>query len=376
MRILILSPDYPPNVYGGVGVHVESLAISLAKLGHEVTVICLGIKQILTEDYVIFEENQVQRIEFQPDKTEEHKGYYDLDWSFRWSYNNNKIAIPILHLFQKFKFEIIHVHDHFLGLLADILVSSTGCPMVTTIHSMKSKDSSFQDSVRRYLCKRSNAIIAVSQNLANEISLRYQIQEKLHIIHNGMNLSEHRAIRIKDQNMLCFCGRMSPEKACDILIKAFFKVSQKYPAIKLQLIGDGDQKQYLQELADTLGMAQKISFMGYVDPTKVMEIISEAYIQIIPSNYEPFGLTAIEAMHAGNCVIAAKTGGLQEIISHNKDGILFEPGNVDDLAYAIDKLLSDKSRVKRLIDNAKEKLIYFSGERMALDTEKIYKEII
>lgn len=143
MKILLLGPDYPPEVYGGVGVHLEAVATGL-----------------------------VNRV-------------------------------------KKQKFDLIHVHDHFLGLLANIIFCSTGCPLVTTIHSMKSKTSSFQDSVRRYLCKSSKKVIGVSKSLAQDIMDRYNLDKFPQVVYNGIDLDMKSFEDIKDKNLICYCGRLA-----------------------------------------------------------------------------------------------------------------------------------------------------------------------
>lgn len=152
---------------------------------------------------------------------------------------------------------------------------------------------------------------------------------------------------------ITFSGRLIPSKGCDILIRAFAQLKYKeyFKKISLIIMGDGSEYESLKNLTDKLCL-KNVIFKGWVSEEEVKVQISKAAIHVVPSRYEPFGMSAIEAMAVGTCVCASDVGGMKDYIASGYDGVLIEANNVEALASELNLLLEDKSLRDILSQNA------------------------
>lgn len=128
----------------------------------------------------------------------------------------------------------------------------------------------------------------------------------------------------------------------EYLIRAMKKVIEKYPETKLEMVGEGSQLNYLKELAEKLNMQQNILFKGYFPHQEIPSILNSIDIFVMPSIWESFGVSALEAQAMQVPVIATRVGGIPEVVIDNETGILVEPQNVEQISQAIIKLIEDK----------------------------------
>lgn len=374
MNIMMLGPDYPPFVYGGVGTHIHTLSEELSKRGHRILVVCLGIKKILSNSFEVKNVNNISILEFQNDNIQ----YIELineSWDYRVIYNNTRVALTLYEIMNKYNIEIIHIHDHFWAIALEIIKSKRSIPTVVSFHSLSSSKDSFQDILRRYLFYNTEAVIVVSNYLKNQIVSRYGSINNIVTVYNGISYESSYPQSKKNKNRICYCGRISEKKGVDLLINAMIKIKKEIPKIELLLVGTGDEEKKFREEVDRLSLYDCIRFVGYVQPEKVSEYISTGIISIIPSRFEAFGLAALEAMRVGNCVIASDVGGLPELIKSEWNGILFKNGDTEDLAHAIIELLQNEEKQKKIIEHGYETLRFFSECQMTDKIESIYKQV-
>lgn len=142
---------------------------------------------------------------------------------------------------------------------------------------------------------------------------------------------------------LLYVGRLHPSKGIEILIHAFSQIVMKHPNVHLDIIGQGPSLNELLELSKSLGISNKVIFLGEKNKETVLRAYKKSYCTIIPSQSEAFGFTVIEAMSVGTCVIGANNTGIKEIILHEETGLLFETGNSNDLAQKLEKLLMNEN---------------------------------
>lgn len=151
-------------------------------------------------------------------------------------------------------------------------------------------------------------------------------------------------------------GRLSHEKGCDLLIRAFSVLSKRYPDWNLLILGDGSQRSELEGLVTELGLNDRISLPGRVK--NPYDYFRKADLFVLPSRYEGQPNALCEAMACGMAVVAANCSpGVAEVVHDGVNGLLTEPENVDSLAVAMDNLMSDKDRRASL------------GEQACLSTE-------
>ncbi|RKX20988.1 MAG: hypothetical protein DRP26_00600 [Candidatus Zixiibacteriota bacterium] len=170
-----------------------------------------------------------------------------------------------------------------------------------------------------------------------------------------------------------YFGRLSGEKGVDTLLEAFAKLGKG----KLIIAGDGPDRQKLENKSIELNLTNA-SFVGYQTPESIFNLLSGCLASIVPSIcWENFPYSVMEAMAAGKPVIASTTGGIPEQIEHEKNGLLFEPGNAEQLAQCMARLYHDRKLAKELGQAGHDKTITeYSPETHYQRIMKIYSEAV
>lgn len=154
-----------------------------------------------------------------------------------------------------------------------------------------------------------------------------------------------------DKENLLYVGRLHKSKGIDILIRAFSRLTEEYPSHHLDIIGRGPFLNELLELTHSLGISDKVRFLGEKSKEAVLKAYKKSYCTIVPSHSEAFGFTVIEAMSVGTCVIGANNTGIKEIITHEETGLLFETGNSDALALQLERIYKEENFRNKLAQN-------------------------
>ena len=148
--------------------------------------------------------------------------------------------------------------------------------------------------------------------------------------------------------LLCL-GRLVEEKGIDLALTAFGALAGRFPAARLIVAGDGPARPALEQQAAALGVANRVKFTGWVSPDNVPALMNEATCVVVPSRWrEAFGQVALEAAQMGRPVIAARVGGLPEVVLHGKTGLLFERNDNAGLGEAIAYLLERPAEAERM----------------------------
>jgi glycosyltransferase involved in cell wall biosynthesis len=154
----------------------------------------------------------------------------------------------------------------------------------------------------------------------------------------------------RTENLIVFVGRVTGEKQIDTLIRAFAMLDTSVNAT-LEIVGDGDLTVELKSLAVRLGVADRVNFTGYVSDDYLRKALTRATVFAMPSIAELQSIATLEAMASGLPVVAANAMALPHLVHNDENGFLFEPGDVEDLAAQLTKVLlmndSELSRLKR-----------------------------
>ncbi|WP_162487592.1 glycosyltransferase family 4 protein [Paenibacillus sp. LC231] len=395
MRILMMTPDYPPNLYGGIGTHVYNLATGFVNEGNSVTVLVAKINRHSDDpnNFEVSENGKLTVINFPTTMDGDFSNEIDPHFSktriatpFKWAELSNKL-FPMVYRFLKSvdPFDVFHAHDSFHAFTSVAIKDLFNIPMVTTIHSISAPPNHFNDSLRRYMLNNSNKAIVVSKWLNEEIGTRYgELATDVHVIPNGIDYdscedSFRRACNPQFQPLsITFCGRLSPLKGCDVLLKAFaiLKRSNSSFNYKLKIAGDGPLKNELKLLSESLSIDKDVEFLGFLKNNEVKLLLRQSSLHVIPSIEESFGITALEAIAEGIPVIASQTGGLSEIIENGVNGIVFPLGNSEILANEMDKLLNNPYTRSQLAKQALKRIEKYSWDNIVIETNNIYNMII
>ena len=151
------------------------------------------------------------------------------------------------------------------------------------------------------------------------------------------------------------------------MLRAFKRLLEQIPRVRLAIVGDGPLRDSLQELARKLVIADEVEFAGPLPTTDMERRLETAWVQVVPSKWdEPFGMVAIEAMMRGTAVLASNSGGLRDIVRNGETGLLVAPDEVEAWASALTALLSDRDRCEAM---------GAAGRKVALDEYTVGQKI-
>jgi glycosyltransferase involved in cell wall biosynthesis len=274
--------------------------------------------------------------------------------------------------------DVLHTHNekaHIRGALA--LLGWRGAPkLVHTRHGRSRVTGRRAQMANRLALKRSAFLVSVSDD-ANLIALaegaRY---ERARVIQNGVDVQafdasgyEERAGRMRAV-MVC---RLSPVKDVATMIRATRIIVNSHPDFHLDIVGDGPARQSLQTLQRVLGLERHVTFHGAQED--VRPYLQQATVFVQSSLSEGISLTLLEAMAAGLPVVATDVGGTAEVVQKGTTGVLVEPENVDALAAAVIRLLTDRAQLVSMSRAARERAERcFDVRQMAAAYEALYAD--
>jgi glycogen(starch) synthase len=257
----------------------------------------------------------------------------------------------IADLKRRFRPDIVHINFSDPSALFHLRSESAySSKTVVTLHVMI-RGPIGEASMLGDMLRRADWTIAVSEAvLKNARDHVPAITDRSSVILNGIELSDAPAPHSDTNGPRLLCvGRMVHDKGFDTAIRAFSQLASLYPQLRLSLAGDGPERARLEYLAGTLGLAERIDFLGWVDPRRIPELMAAASVVFMPTRSpEPFGLVAIEAAQMARPVIGTTGGGLDEIVEDGVTGILARPDDVGAFARAAGAILADPAAAERM----------------------------
>ena len=238
------------------------------------------------------------------------------------------------------------VHAEWYALLAGTLAR---VPVrFTTKHGFNEfREAPYFGVADRAVASLAHVHIAISRGLARYLEdVEGFDRESFEIVHYGIEPDgEPRAVGDDAPRLLCV-GRLIPIKGHIVLLRAFSEARRQLPDLQLDLAGRGPLEPALKALARELGIEQAVHFHGYVSP--IQDAIERAAVVVVPSMGEGFGMVALEAMERSRPVIAAKIGGLGELVRHGETGLLVPPGEAQPLCDAIVRVAGDLALAREM----------------------------
>lgn len=361
MKALLLTNEYPPNVYGGAGVHVDYLSRELARL-MDVEVRAFG-SQLIEGSHL-----SVRGFGIDAARHTEPKPLQSVLGAVERCSAFASAGIDA---------QLVHCHTwytHFGGILAKL---NYGIPLVVTVHSLEplrpwkreqlGGGYDFSLWVEKTALEMADAVIAVSRETKEDVLRLFNVDEKkIHIIYNGIDLDEYRATEATDalvrygvdpeRPYVLFVGRITRQKGIIHLVHAIEYID---PAVQVVLCaGAPDTPEIAAEMEAAVREVQRpgvVWIREMVDKPSVRQLYSHAAVFCCPSIYEPFGIINLEAMACETAVVASAVGGIKEVVVDGETGFLvpleqqkespFEalnPGQfASDLAARINQLMAD-----------------------------------
>ncbi len=287
-------------------------------------------------------------------------------------------------LFKSGRIDCIHANTRVTQVLASMLSSAFKVPYISTCHGYFKPRLS-----RRLLPCWGRKVIAISdqvgQHLITDFGLR---RENISLVYNGIDLDKFRSFSneelvlekkrlglSQEKKIIGHIGRLSVVKGQKYLIDAAERLAAVRSDVQFLIIGDGDQRQELKKLVEDKNLKNIVLFShSVIDITLALAVMD---VFAMPSLQEGLGLSLLEAQAAGVAVVASRVGGIPTAVSHQKTGLLCNPGDGKDLAVSIARLLDDGDLRQILIENArKQSREKFSLSGMAAKTGQVYSQTI
>ena len=397
MKALFLTNEYPPNVYGGAGVHVDYLTRELAK-SMPIEVRCFGDQKWQKGNL------SVTGFELEADAFTCPKPLRSVFGAVRRCTDFNTTNIDA---------DLVHCHtwySHFGGILAKM---NYGLPLAITVHSLEplrpwkreqlGGGYDFSSWVEKTALEMADAVIAVSAQTKADIERLFAVKpDRLHVIHNGIDLEEYRkadstAALTKygiENPFVLFVGRITRQKGIVHLVRA---IEHMEPGFQIVLCaGAPDTAEIGREMKEAVEKVKAkragvIWIDEMVDKATVRQLYSHAAVFCCPSIYEPFGIINLEAMACETAVVATAVGGIKEVVVDGETGFLvpldqmeespFEPRDPEkfarDLAARINQLMADPALCEKFgragRKRAEEK---FGWPAIALQTKALYEKLL
>ncbi len=250
----------------------------------------------------------------------------------------------------------------------------TGTPAVAVVHGVFPRTRRRQDVLVRWLIRRVRVVAGVSRFVCRSIESEFRLPPgTAQVLYNGIEDPGLPGSPVElDQvgtTSLGAIGRCAPEKGFDVLLRALVEL----PDCRLVVLGEGAARPELTRLAEDLGIAGRVEFVGWVDPPWSAQWSFDALVA--PSRVEGFGLVAVEAMLAGVPVVASRVGGFAKIIDDGVTGLLVEAEDPRALAAAIRWLTADSERRLAMAKRARDSVDgRFGTEAMARAYEAVFDE--
>ena len=236
----------------------------------------------------------------------------------------------------------------------------------------------------RWTLRSATALTAITED-CRQHALRAGAPEKTtRIVFNGTDLrrfspeGEEEGVlkRQYGPHMIFACRQLFPRKGIRFLIEAAARIKPRFPDLKVVIAGDGFERPALEGLARQLGIGTDVTFLGWVPNTGLPPYYRAAALSVIPSLEEGFGIPAAEAMGCETPVVASDAGGLPEVVEHGVTGLVVPRGDVEALAAAMEALLADPNRRRRMGVAGRERALrLFDWDRTAAQFEQLYHDI-
>jgi glycosyltransferase involved in cell wall biosynthesis len=363
MKIAIVVHFFPPKYLSGTEIATFNIAKYLAQKGHEVHVITwldTGLPKNRMQDGFYVHRVFGKEIRF-------------LSPFLFW--------ISIIRCIKSIHPDIVHVQNINLGIPAFFSKKIFSYPYILYARgSEKTENLSF---IGKYLLRSTFVNAEKIVVLTNEMKKDLQkISDKeIIVIPNGINLEQFIVLskpnrETNSTKIVIFVGRILAIKGLEYLIEAMKIIREYDENICLILIGDGKDRQKLEDIVKNLKLEKTVIFKGAIQNIEIPKYLFQANIFVLPSLSEGFPNVILEAMAAGLPIVSTNVDGLSELIKNEENGYLVDPKNPDQLAQKILKILKNKELQNTMSHNNLIKAKEYSWDNVVDNLEKLYSNIL
>ena len=370
-RVALLTREYPPDVYGGAGVHVEYLARALEPLV-DLTVHCQG--------------------EPRPGAVAHQSWPHLSDAALRVMSADLSMAEATGGA------DLVHSHTWYANLAGHLASLRYDIPHVMTAHSLEplrpwkaeqlGGGYAISSWCERVAITSAAAVVAVSDGMRADVLAAYPdiYPERVRVIRNGIDTSEYAPDPSTDALLahgvdpgrpyVLFVGRITRQKGLPVLLRAAASLD---PSAQLVLCaGAADTPELAEEVSDLVaGLPNAVWIPAMLPKPEVIQLMTHAAVFACPSVYEPLGIVNLEAMACATAVVASRTGGIPEVVDDGVTGLLVPPDDPPALAGALNALLADPARAAAMGAAGRSRAVAeFSWSTVATRTAALYTELL
>jgi starch synthase len=370
-RVSLLTREYPPEVYGGAGVHVEYLARELRDLV-DLTVHCFGADR--------------------PDA----KAYWPWE-ALKGNAALETMSVDLAMTAGVAGAELVHSHTWYANLAGHLSKLNYGIPHVATTHSLEPLRPWKEEQLgggyhlssfcERTALENADAIVAVSGAMRDDVLQCYPAIDPslVQVIHNGIDTEEYKPDLGTDvlerygvdpsTPYVIFVGRITHQKGLEHLLDAAPMLD---PNANLVLCaGAPDTPEIGERVRSRIPQLERTIWIEEMLPKpQVIQLLTHATVFVCPSIYEPMGIVNLEAMACETAVVASRVGGIPEVVAEGETGFLVEPGNAPELAERVNELLGDSELAARFGQAGRKRAVeHFSWRTIAERTADLYRSL-
>lgn len=304
------------------------------------------------------------------------------------------ITLQLLNYLKKNKYHIVHTHNSKAGFIGRLSARLAGVPVVIhTVHGFAFHDQeplwrrALFRNLERMASRWSDRMIFISQPLI-DWALREKICKKDRIVkiysgidlHRFLPVTDDEKIRIRkkwdighDVPVIGIISKLWEGKGHQVLIKAFKEIKKDIREARLIIVGEGYLEDSLRRYVKSIGMEDSVLFTGF--QSDVSEILACFDMAVLPSFFEGMGRVLLEAMAMEKPVVASNVGGIPDLVKDGINGLLTNPGDVEELAHALKKILNNRSLALKMGKEGRKMVtLQFSAETMVNSLSHIYLE--
>lgn len=377
LRVGLFTNNYLPML-GGVSTAVETTRTHLERLGHAVIVVAPRMAGAREDS------PHVIRVPALPAPT----------------YPDFSLPLPLppglRRTIRALDLDVFHAqHPFLLGGTARRLARELGRPLAFTYHTLYEKYAHYVPLPRLLVARRAvcwstrfansaDVVIAPSEALAERLSAQ-GVHQPIEVIPTGVDLGRFRATdRAVARGaaalpaagpLLLYVGRLDREKNLVFLLHAFARIAAAHPTVRLALVGRGTQEHALRTIAAARPGAERVHFVGGIDPAEVVRYYQAADVFVFASTTETQGLAVLEAMAAGLPVVAVRASGVEEAVLDGVTGLLV-PEDPAAFAAAVTEVLKDSDLAEKLAGGGSETAQRFAAPALADRLAAVYRRLL
>ena len=229
-----------------------------------------------------------------------------------------------------------------------------------------------------FLWKKARVVIPNSKGIQS-LALQTNPKQAMQIIENGIDTDFFKpgeAPKPASPFVFISTSRLTKRKRIDTLIRAFARASKKTSvSLELCVISDGEEKEALQALAKELGVGETVKFLGRVDRKEYPEIYARAHVFVLPSKNEGMSNSALEALSFGLPLIVSRTGGMEEIVTHEKNGLYVDPTDTEEFSQALLRLVKESELREEMSKESRKRALERSWGKTALQFKNVLEGV-